>query len=198
MLVVIGIISTLTAVAVTVYKDAGDKARRAQCQELVHNAATALAQILQSEEGWPQKILSAAKGNQMMDAEVGAELARRNLLSLNYQLITNDQTGESTYKLVGVDQCGVVSPWASQVIRQRAGQSGAVSPSTKVPTGGTIEDHVLRFAIDRDFMGTVDVRREGAKAVKVRGSVAVWCCGADGIFGTKDDVQSWSKGQEVK
>ena len=193
MLVVIGILAVLVGASIAGFSHAADKARNSLCQELVHNTATALTKVLQDEDGWPQRILQDASGSCKLTDEVGGELARRKVLSLTYRETTNDKD-ETVYKLVGLDQCGIVSPWARDVIKRLAAK-GAVPLSAKVPSGGTIDDHVLRFAVDDDYDGIVHVNGEGGGAA-IRASAAVWCCGKDGKFGTKDDVKSWSKGQE--
>lgn len=79
---------------------------------------------------------------------------------------------------------------------KRKAANGNVSLNEPVPGGGTIRDHVLRFSIDDDEDGLVKVSYEGGKSVTVRASAAVWCCGRDGKFGTRDDIKSWAKGQE--
>lgn len=195
MLIVIGIIAILTGAAMTGFRGAVEKAQAAKCQELVHNVSTALVKVFQDNGSWPSRILSAGQGSGEMTAEIGGELARRKALSLNYRLVENEETGEKVYKLVGLDQCGVVSPWAAEVVKRKAA-NGNVSLNELVPGGGTIRDHVLRFSIDDDEDGLVKVSYEGGKSVTVRASAAVWCCGRDGKFGTRDDIKSWAKGQE--
>ena len=195
MLIVIGIIAILTGAAMTGFRGAVEKAQAAKCQELVHNVSTALVKVFQDNGSWPSRIISAGQGSGEMTAEIGGELARRKALSLNYRLVENEETGEKVYKLVGLDQCGVVSPWAAEVIKRKAA-NGNVSLNELVPGGGTIRDHVLRFSIDDDEDGLVKVSYEGGKSVTVRASAAVWCCGRDGKFGTRDDIKSWAKGQE--
>ena len=195
MLIVIGIIAILTGAAMTGFRGAVEKAQAAKCQELVHNVSTALVKVFQDNGSWPSRIISAGQGSGEMTAEIGGELARRKALSLNYRLVENEETGEKVYKLVGLDQCGVVSPWAAEVVKRKAA-NGNVSLNEPVPGGGTIRDHVLRFSVDDDEDGLVKVRYEGGKSVTVRASAAVWCCGRDGKFGTRDDIKSWAKGQE--
>lgn len=195
MLIVIGIIAILTGAAMTGFRGAVEKAQAAKCQELVHNVSTALVKVFQDNGSWPSRIISAGQGSGEMTAEIGGELARRKALSLNYRLVENEETGEKVYKLVGLDQCGVVSPWAAEVVKRKAA-NGNVSLNELVPGGGTIRDHVLRFSIDDDEDGLVKVSYEGGKSVTVRASAAVWCCGRDGKFGTRDDIKSWAKGQE--
>lgn len=196
MLVVICIIATLTAAGLMTYGNAGKKAMTATCQELVHEAATALALVMQDAAGCPQVILSASRGNHKLSAEVGAELARRDLMSFAYDEVEDASTGVTTYRLVGSDQCGIVSPWAAAVVKRLAA-GGSVMTSSRVPSGGTVDDHILRFSVDDDEDGRVEAERDGRR-VTVRGSVAVWCCGADGKFGTKDDITSWARGQEER
>ena len=195
MLIVIGIIAILTGAAMTGFRGAIEKAQAAKCQELVHNVSTALVKVFQDNGSWPSRIISAGQGSGEMTAEIGGELARRKALSLNYRLVENEETGEKVYKLVGLDQCGVVSPWAAEVVKRKAA-NGNVSLNEPVPGGGTIRDHVLRFSVDDDEDGLVKVSYEGGKSVTVRASAAVWCCGRDGKFGTRDDIKSWAKGQE--
>ena len=195
MLIVIGIIAILTGAAMTGFRGAVEKAQAAKCQELVHNVSTALVKVFQDNGSWPSRIISAGQGSGEMTAEIGGELARRKALSLNYRLVENEETGEKVYKLVGLDQCGVVSPWAAEVVKRKAA-NGNVSLNELVPGGGTIRDHVLRFSIDDDEDGLEKVSYEGGKSVTVRASAAVWCCGRDGKFGTRDDIKSWAKGQE--
>ena len=195
MLIVIGIIAILTGAAMTGFRGAVEKAQAAKCQELVHNVSTALVKVFQDNGSWPSRIISAGQGSGEMTAEIGGELARRKALSLNYRLVENEETGEKVYKLVGLDQCGVVRPWAAEVVKRKAA-NGNVSLNEPVPGGGTIRDHVLRFSVDDDEDGLVKVSYEGGKSVTVRASAAVWCCGRDGKFGTRDDIKSWAKGQE--
>ena len=195
MLVVIGIVATLAAASLVGFKSVVSKAQEAKAQELVHEVATALTAVLQKEGAWPRTILSeGSSGNGEMTPEVGAALARRGAMSLSYKTTTDDQ-GTTRYELMGLDQCGIVSPWAQDVVKRLAAR-GTVALSTKVPTGGTIQDHRLRFAIDDDQDGIVKASPEGYDSVRVRASAIVWCAGRDGKFGTKDDLRSWAKGQE--
>lgn len=196
MLVVIGIIAVLAGAGLGAFKGAIASAQKARATELVSNVMTALVSVMQKDEAWPKAVLAAgAGGGGEMTPEVGAALARRGVLSLTYKKTENEATGESVYRLTGLDQCGIVSPWATDVIKRKSA-NGSVSLSEKVPTGGTIKDHRLRFAVDDDFDGIVKVNYENSASVEIRASAAVWCCGRDGRFGTKDDVKSWAKGQE--
>ena len=196
MLVVIGIIAVLIGASLISYNGIVARAQKARAEELVHQVATALEQVLQKEDAWPRPVLAeGAGGNGKMTAAVGGALAKRGALSLTYREYEID--GTKRVELSGVDKFGVVDPWAGDVIKRRS-KSGSVSPGTKVPSGGTIDDHILRFSVDDDYDGRVKVAGDGVSGVTVRGSVAVWGCGRDGKFGTKDDVQSWSRAQEER
>lgn len=196
MLVVIGIIAVLIVASLASYNGIIARAQKARAEELVQQVATALEQVMQKEDAWPRPVLAeGAGGNGRMTAAVGGALAKRGALSLTYQKY--EENGTTRYELSGVDKFGVVDPWAADVIKRRF-KTGGLSVATKVPSGGTIDDHILRFAVDDDYDGRVKVSGEGLKGVTVRKSVVVWCCGRDGKFGTKDDIQSWSKAQEER
>jgi len=188
MLVVIGIIAVLIGASFGGYSAFVKKASRTRCVELVANVRTALEVVHQKEGTWPRAILKG-EGTGELTTEVGAALAKRGVLSLSCRTRTVD--GATTYELIGNDRFGVVSPWAMDVIKRNT----SATESTVVPSGGTIADHRLRFAIDTEENGFTEVRDKG---VKVRAIACVWCCGADGKFGTKDDVNSWSPEQEDK
>ena len=194
MLVVIGIIAVLIGASLISYNGIVARAQKARAEELVHQVATALEQVLQKEDAWPRPIREEAGGG-ILNAKVGGALAKRGALSLTYREYEID--GTKRVELSGVDKFGVVDPWAGDVIKRRS-KSGSVSLGTKVPSGGTIEDHILRFSVDDDYDGRVKVAGDGVSGVTIRGSVAVWGCGRDGKFGTKDDVQSWSRAQEER
>lgn len=195
MLVVIGIIAVVIGSSVGGYTAFVRHAQRARGAELVANVRTALLAVLQQDDAWPRKLLSAASqgADQGLTAEACEPLAKRGVISLSYD--------KTTGKLIGFDQCGLVSPWATAVIRRRLARGG-VDDSTPVPEGGTIADHRLRFAIDIDYDGLTDVVYKDIYgkdvSARVRDSACVWCAGMDGRFGTKDDIYSWNKTQEVK
>ena len=196
MLVVIGIIAILITASIASYNGIVARAQKSRAEELVHQVATALEQVLQKEDAWPRPILAeGAGGNGKMTASVGGALAKRGALSLTYR--EYEENGTKRVELSGVDKFGVVDPWAYDVIKRRF-KSGSVTPGTQVPSGGTIDDHILRFSVDDDYDGRVKVAGEGVSGVTVRGSVAVWGCGRDGKFGTKDDVKSWAKAREER
>lgn len=197
MLVVIGILAVLVGVSVGAYGPATRRAQKARGQELVTNTKDAFEFLLQKRNEWPLAILKNGSGTEgEITSEVGASLAKYGAVKLNFRKVESD--GAEKYELVGLDQFGLVSPWAAAVIKQRLAKGG-VSESTPVPSGGTIKDHRLRFAIDDDYDGRVKVGVSASgrqRATTVRASACVWCCGYDGKFGTKDDIYSWGKDQE--
>jgi len=195
MLVVIGIIAILAGVGMAGYNGAIRTAQRTKGNELVHAMQIALEQALQKEDSWPMVLLAnGSKGGGKMTARVGASLAKRKLISGTYR--SHEVDGETVYEMTGLDQYGIVTPWAAELIKRRFG-SGSLGSDTRIPSGGTLDDHILRFAVDDDYDGITEVSKDGISA-KVRASACVWCCGYDGKWNTKDDIRSWSKDQEVK
>ena len=193
MLVVLGIIAVLIAALVTSYGSFVERANRVKCNESVQQVKTALEQIAQSEQGWPPIMQEeASDGDGEFTAEVGAAFARRGTFSLSYQKIEN-KDGTIKYVLNGHDRFGIVSPWAYEFVKHN-GKAGGLNETAKLPGGGTIKDHRFHFAIDDDYDGMTEVNFMGGK-IKVRASACVWCCGKDGVMGTKDDIYSWTDGQ---
>lgn len=187
MLVVIGIIAVLVGATIGGYSKFSKTAEKTRCQELVSNTATALATLFQQNGAWPRALRTAAQGDGKLTATAAYPLAA-------YMSLTT-----SNGALAGYDRLGVVSPWATAVIRHRSG--GAVSESTRVPSGGTVDDHILRFAIDYDGDGIIEGANVGGETIDIRATAAVWCCGKDGRIEVysqglrRDDVYSWTKGQ---
>ena len=199
MLVVIGIIVVLSGAGLVGYSSAIRVAQRTKGNELVHDAQVALVQALQNENSWPMAILKeGASGDGKMTSEVGASLVKRGLFSGEYEE-REDENGAKIYRMTGLDKFGIVSPWAMAVIKQRINAT-SLGDNSRIPSGGTLGDHRLRFAVDDDYDGLtkVNVSHTGKGSATVRASACVWCCGYDGKFGTKDDIFSWTKSQEVK
>lgn len=197
MLVVMGIIAVLVGSLVAGFSRMTKTAQKAKAQETVSNAATALAAILTNEGRWPKAVLS--QSGQQMNEKVAVALARRGLMSVTYKT-TTDNDGTTVYTPDGVDKYGILDPWGAAVLkRSPSGGSGQ-----SVPSGRTVADHLLWFAVDKDGDGVITTA-EGAP-VDVRASAIVWCAGADGELGTygthskagSDDIYSWQRGQEQK
>jgi hypothetical protein len=98
--------------------------------------------------------------------------------------------------MIGLGRFGVVTPWAENVIKE-AGSSASLS--TPVPSGGTVRDHRLHYALDADGDGITETQSFG----NIRASAVVWSSGPDGkveyqFRGRNDDVYSWRAAQVVK
>lgn len=190
LLVVIGIIATLMGVMLASVSTFLKSAEKARCQELVANTATALTALYQKEGAWPRALIKGHNSNNMLDEHAALPLAKGKYMTLTMN--------DSKTQLSGYDRFGVVSPWAFTVIKRHGTSS---SLSTKVPSGGTIQDHVLRYALDLDGDGVIEGAPVGGETVDIRATAAVWCCGKDGkieAYATglrKDDVYSWTVGQ---
>ena len=203
MLVVIGIIAILVGASVGGYSFAIKRAEATKGRELVSNVATALNILFQRQNRWPPSLLEEAQGEGRLTATAAASLAVNGLMSLSYT--TTEIDGEEVYTLSGLDRCGIVTPWAAAVIKRLP--QGNEGLSARVPGGGTVKDHQLRFALDEDGDGFVEARL-GTKTVKVRGNAVVWCWGQNGKEddyaasmsgrGDADDIYSWTRAQEEK
>ena len=193
MLIVIGIMSILAAASVIGYSKIIKSARRTKNQELVANVATALTHILSKEGVWPQELIDGAKnGDGKLDKEAAKAFIRHRMLGLAYNIRTGT---EGNYTLVGKDRCGIVDAEAEAVLKRNKG----AKESTKVPSGGTVDDHILRYAIDTDGDGITETQSFG----NIRASAVVWSSGPDGkveyqFRGRNDDVYSWRAAQVVK
>ncbi len=199
MLVVIGIIAVLAGSLVMGFGHVTKTAQRAKAQETVSNAATSLSILLQANGAWPSDVLKyqGADGNgKGMVADVAKVLAKHKLMGVACK---NRNGNPPDYTPVGVDRCGIVDPWAVAVLKR----SQNATVTTKVPSGGTVQDHIIYYAVDKDGDGFTEATVNGT-SIKVRATAIAWCAGGDGVLGdyTKagrtDDVFSWRKGQEVK
>ena len=197
MLVVIGIIAILGGASMLGYSKIVKSAKKAKTQELVSNAATALTHILSKNDGvWPDDLIArVSSGNGKLDADTAKVFIRFSLLGLSYNQKTANGDA-SQYRLTGKDRCGIVEADA-EAGRKRSTQA---STGTKVPTGGTIADHILRFAIDEDGDGITEAQVEGGGTLKIRATAVVWAAGPDGkvdygSYGRNDDVYSWRPAQ---
>lgn len=196
MLVVMGIIAVLIGAGIGSFSAMTKRANKAKGQELVSNVATALEAIYQKDGCWPRRILAAGGKDGEVDAKIAYDIASKGMMSLTL----NDN--REIHETAGLDRFGIVTPWAANVIKK--GGANGVSESTKVPSGGTVRDHRLHFAVDVDDDGYVEAS-VGGTTLKIRGAAAVWSVGMsggnngkpwpyrDGL--RKDDIYSWSKGQ---
>lgn len=195
MLIVIGIIAVLMGSTVVGIGKMRKTAQKARTQETVSNAATALSVIFQKEMNWPKLISQNFKSGSYgrLDENVCRAFVTHKLLGLS------TDPDSSTIRLTGADRCGLVDTWAQDVLKR----TRAEGKGLKVPSGGTVQDHVLYYAIDVDGDGITEASVGGA-SLKVRASAIVWSAGADGKEdpykggGGGDDVYSWSRGQVQK
>ena len=192
MLVVIGIIAILVGAGMTTFSAATRKAQQARAHEVVSNVATALEAIYQKEGSFPRQVLTQGNSDGEMTPEVAYALAKRNAMTLTY-----DNSGKRT---TGADRCGILTPWGQEVVKR---SKSGVSEGTKVPSGGTIKDHRIHFAVDVDGDGVVNANVFG-ESINVRGAAVAWCCGKDGkkykySEGLRNGCSySWSRQQVVK
>ena len=217
MMVVIAIIGILATVLTGGYTYAVKSAQRAKATEAVSNARAALEMLYQRAEGWPRAIIEAQKHNGffVMDENVAKVLFKYNLLNVDCKK-TSDASNLSAYTLRGLDRCGIADPWAQDVLRNAdKNLNGSSLLSRSVSSGGTIQDHLIYFAVDQNDDGFVE-RSEGAPVNKVRAKALTWCAGADGGLGdcstdkpgktsangrtisNRDNVYSWQRAQEVR
>jgi len=190
MLVVIGILAILIGIGMNTFSGATQKAQRARAQAVVNDVAIALESILQRDGAFPRLIRQNGRSDCEMDAANAYELARgKNMvMGLAYK-----EAGKET---AGADRCGVVTPWAQAVLKSDVN----ASYGTAVPSGGTVRDHVVHFAVDVDGDGYVEAS-VGGESVKIRASAVAWCCGRDGKkYNYSEGVRrgcsySWGVGQ---
>ncbi len=185
MMVVIAIIAILSVALGAGYSHMTKNAQRAKAVEAVSNAQTALVILHDRADGWPRAILNASthdQGFHVMDEDVAKVLFKYNLLGVDCKQSTSS-SGDVTYTLRGVDRCGIVDPWAQEVLKMAdKNQPGSALLTRAVSSGGTVQDHMIYFAVDQDEDGFV-TKAEGAPVNKVRATAIAWCAGADGGLG---------------
>ena len=75
--------------------------------------------------------------------------------------------------------------------------------STSVPSGKSVQEHILYYAIDDDGDGfTYATLKDSGKQLKIRATAVVWAAGPNGVeeynaLGRNDDVYSWRPTQVV-
>ena len=201
MLVVIGIIAVLVGVSIGGFTAMAKTAEKARAQELVNNVATALTALYQQEGNWPKRLATNGQTDGQLDQNAAIPLALGKYFSL-----TTKGSGKDI-KLSGLDQFGIVTPWATAVIKRR----GTSAQLTDIVSGtSTIKDHILHYALDLDGDGVIKGANVGGESVDVRATAIVWCVGKSGghqgqpwpykTGRKKDDLYSWTPGQmtEVK
>lgn len=188
MLIVIGIIAVLTAASLAGFSSMRKSAERAKARELCLQVKTALEAIWNADGVWPKKLREKSSGaDSKLDDEAAYVLASRGMLTLTH----------SGGRVTGLDRFGIVTPWATEVIKRTGSSSSLSTPVGKA----TIQDHILRFKLDLDGDGIIDGANIGGESIDIRATAAVWCCGKDGKMETykkglkSDDIYTWTPGQ---
>ncbi len=190
MLVVIGIIALLAGASIGGYSAVTKMAERTKAQELVSNVVTALGGIYQTDGQWPKRLATVGETGGKLDEDHAILL--QGYFSLN---VYND-------KLIGLDQFGIVTPWATAALKA-SGKSASKNTVVSSAKDGshTVEDHIVWFAVDTDGDGIIRGVNVGGESVNVRATAIAWCAGKDGKMESytdglkKDDIYSWSYGQ---
>ena len=204
MLVVIGIILILMSAIMGGVLKMKKAAANAKAQDLVTSAATALNAVLQADKNWPGYLIKASNASDpMLDRDACQPLITHKAFSISHET-DYSQDGDTYYRLTGQDRCGIADPWAAAMLKtMNPSISGNSALNHRVPGGGTVKDHILRFAIDDDYDGICNVRVAG-QTIRVRAAAVVWGCGANGVFddyakaGHSDDIYSWTRSQVQK
>lgn len=202
LMVVIGMIAIISGALMMGFGRITKSAQRAKAVEAVSNAAQALS-ILRQKNGnaWPKVILDneGADGQgKGMVVDVAKKFAEKALLNVGCKNPSPRPGEKADYTPIGLSRCGVVDPWAESVLKRKQAEI-----TTKVPSGGTVQDHIIYYAVDRDGDGITDAT-VGGQTIHVRAEAIAWCAGADGVIapyvnrGRSDDVYSWDAGKEKK
>jgi len=197
-LVVIGIIAILSGALMMGFGRMTGSAQRAKATELVSQAAQTLVIMRQNEKNkrWPSVVsFGGADGDgKGMVVDVARKLAELKLLN-----VACKNREKKDYTPVGISRCGVVDPWAEAVLKRNVN----ADLGTKVPSGGTVQNHIIYFAVDEDGDG-ITTASVGGQQVNVRAEAITWCAGADGVIapyaqrGRSDDIYSWDKAKEKR
>ena len=207
MLVVMGIIAILAGSMMAGFSRITKSAQRARAQETVSNVATSLTAMLQKKGRWPTEEDGAIKkyGGSDGSGYGTVEQVARVFGKLGFMNISYKGGTGAGMQLIGTDRCGIVDPWAQAVLKRSKGGQGS-GKELKVPSGGTVRDHVIYYAIDDDMDGITEAMVCGER-IRVRASAIAWAAGADGKLGSSyskrskdnsDNVYSWRRAQEVK
>ena len=199
MLVVIGIIAVLVGASIGGFSAMTRTAERAKCQELVSNVATALTVMFQQEGVWPKRLAKDGATDGQLDAD-----AAYAFVSGSTKYLSLSASGG---RLTGIDRFGVVSPWASALLKRKGASASLSDVVSAGPNGSmTVKDHILHYALDLDGDGIIQGASVGNPTIDVRATAIVWCGGKDGFVspypyagggkgGKNDDVYSWTPGQ---
>lgn len=193
LMVVIGIIAILSGALMMGFGRVTKAAQRAKAVETVSQVAQALVILRQKNDGvWPA-VLTSFGGSDGAGRGMTVDVAKK---FAEYSMLGIAKKGSEP---VGISRCGVVDPWAEAVLKR----SSQANIASRVPSGGTVQDHIIYFAVDDDGDG-VTAATVGGQQVNVRAEAIAWCAGADGVIapytqrGRSDDIYSWDKAKEKK
>ena len=191
MLVVIGIIAVLIGASFGGYSALSARASRTHGVELVSNVATALNALFQEKNRWPTALANGAQGGDgRLDKNAAVPLAK-------YMSLTTRETkvdGKTVKELIGLDRCGIVTPWALKVIK-RLGPTADATGVKVPPSGRRVEKHILHYALDLDGDGITEAN-VGGETKRIRANAVVWSIGPKGGDPEKDgDPWAYSQGK---
>lgn len=185
LLVVIAILAVLMSVLFSSYRKHIKSAEIAKCREFVSQVKTALIAYNMDNEGWPAALRNGNNGSKGLDADAAFVLHTQMGLSHNGTRLDKS------------DRFGLLTTWGQEYVKQNG---TAASESSVLKVGGTLADHRLRYSLSLDEMNEIDANVSGTipgaksePAVRIRGSVAVWCWGPDG-----EVIKSWDRSEEIK
>lgn len=190
-LVVVAILGVLMSIFVFAFRKAPDQAKKAVCEDRLNQVLVAIEECRDTPA--VRKLYEGSEGEAVLDEEVAYVLASK----------LGCEKDDESRKLSGHDRFGIVSPWAEDVVKNLG---SSCTLSSEVPSGGTIRDHRLHYAVatpEDEDAGYISAN-VGGEEVRIRATVAVWCAGADGRLepyskGLKgDDVYSWTQEQIVR
>lgn len=189
MLVVVGIIAVLVGASIGGFSSVTKAAEKTKAGELVSNAATALSAVYQKTGYWPRIVASRGEHDGKLDSEVAPAL--EGYFSMNI----------SDGQLVGLDRFGIVTPWATAVLKRAGNGASEATVVSRAKDGShSVTDHILHYAVDIDGDGIVEAN-VGGEDVSIRATAVVWCAGKDGRMEPysnrrkSDDIYSWAPGQ---
>jgi hypothetical protein len=142
---------------------------------------------------WPEELLQNG-GQGQLDKNVAKVFIRYNLMGVSH----NQKTGsEGDYQLTGKDRCGIVDGEAEAILKRNKN----ANEGTRVPSGKSIQEHILYYAIDTEGTGfTTVTMKDSGKQLNIRATAVVYAAGPNGIeeydaYGRNDDVYSWRPNQ---
>lgn len=187
LLAVMAIVAVLATVLTVAVKKSMRSVKMQNARELALQYSTALNLLSARGGSWTGSLIGASKkADPILDDQ-----ACKSLASIGVSIVRSGST------LKGSDRCGLADPWAQEVINHTSTKVAKKDLLKKsVGTGGTVEDHLYRFAIAIEDENRVIAQIGGKKHIINGTRAAVWGFGADGVPDTEDDIMSWNKQDE--